>query len=275
MIPPRTRLLARAELARALRARWFLLYAGLFLLLGLALTALAGGGLAGGHGGALRPFAALVHTLVLFVPVMALVPSIGAVADDRENGLLEYTLAQPVDAGGVLTAKWIGTGLAVVIAVLLGIAPGGAGAILRGGGAPTVLLLLLLTVLLALAFASTGILLGATIRERGRATAAAVGVWLGFVVLGTLGLMTAFVRWGTPEPVLAAWSLSNPVEAFRIAILTLLDPGAGLLGPVGQSLLDRFGRGGLVSLGVASLVAWALVPGLLAIRLFGAAGGRR
>lgn len=262
-------LLTRSELSGALRARWFLAYAAIFLVAGGILAFLGSGQvLVEGYRSSLRAMAGLMHLVIVFVPVMAVIPAVGSLADDRENGILEYLLAQPVSAGQVFGGKWLGTAVAMTLAVVLGLAPGGAGAVLRGVPAGTVLLLLALTLLLALGFVSVGMGLSALTRVRARATALGVGVWLVLVVLGSLGIMAAFVRWGVPEGVLLGWSLLNPVEAFRLAMLVTLDPDAGLLGPVGVSLLDRVGVTGVVGLATGSLAAWALLPGLLGLGLF-------
>ena len=262
-------LLVRSELSGALRARWFLAYAALFLAAGVALALLGSGQvLVEGYRGSLRAMAGLMHLVILFVPVMALIPAVSGLADDRESGILEYLLAQPVGAGHVFAAKWLSTAVAMALAVLLGMAPGGAAAVLRGVSPGLVLLVLGLTLLLALAFISVGMSLSVLARARERATALGVGVWLFFLVLGTLGLMAAFVRWGVPEGALVGWSLVNPVEAFRLAVLVAMDPEAGLLGPVGAGLLERVGAGGLVALSSASLAVWAMVPGALGLLIF-------
>lgn len=263
------RLLTRSELSGALRARWFLAYAGLFLLAGGVLAFLGSGQvLVEGYRSSLRAMAGLMHLVILFVPVMALIPAVGSLADDRESGILEYLLAQPVSAGEVFGGKWLGTAVAMGLAVVVGLAPGAAGAILRGVSPGVVLLLLGLTLLLALTFVSVGFGLSALTRIRARATAVGVGVWLVLVVLGSLGIMAASVRWGVPRAVLLGWSFLNPVEAFRLAMLVTLDPDAGLLGPVGVSLLERVGVSGIVGLASISLLAWSIVPGLLGLSIF-------
>lgn len=262
-------LLTRSELSGALRARWFLAYAAIFLAAGAVLAFLGSGQiLMEGYRSSLRAMAGLMHLVILFVPVMALIPAVGSLADDRESGILEYLLAQPVSAGEVYGGKWLGTAMAISLAVVLGFAPGGAGAILRGVPPGLVLLLLALTLLLALSFVSVGLGLSVLTRVRARAMALGVGAWLVLVVLGSLGMMAAFVRWGIPEEALLAWSLLNPVEAFRLAMLVALDPDAGLLGPVGVSLLERVGVAGVVGLAATSLAAWTVVPGLLGLGIF-------
>ena len=62
--------------------------------------------------------------------------------------------------------------------------------------------------------------------------------------------------WGVPATVLEVWAFVNPVEAYRLASIAVLDPGVSVLGPVGADLLERLGRGPLIALALASLAAW-------------------
>ena len=87
--------------------------------------------------------------------------------------------------------------------------------------------------------------------------------------LGSLGVMSAFVQWGLPAWLLQTWSIANPVEAYRLAGIVILDPETTALGPVGDSLLDSAGRNGVIALAAGSLVGWAagaFVLGLSAFR---------
>ena len=79
------------------------------------------------------------------------------------------------------------------------------------------------------------------------------------MALGSLGLMAAFVRWGLPAGVLQTWSLVNPVEAFRLGMIALLEADPGLLGPAGAALLDNLGRAGLIAATSGTLAAWSIL----------------
>jgi hypothetical protein len=69
----------------------------------------------------------------------------------------------------------------------------------------------------------------------------------------------------------------NPVEAYRLAGIVLLDRETTALGPVGAGLLNRAGPGGVIGLSVISLIAWAALALGLGLRSFTAADvrGRR
>lgn len=77
-----------------------------------------------------------------------------------------------------------------------------------------------------------------------------------------------FVRWGVSEHAPIVWSFINPIEAFRIGVVSALDPDLSLLGPVGVSIVERLGNGGTTALAAGTLLTWAIVPGMVGLRVF-------
>lgn len=257
----RTRLFLGRELAHALRARWFLAYAAVFLVGGLLLTALGStGSLLGGYRGYARALAGLTHFAILFVPLMALLPAASSLAEERENGTLEYLLAQPVTWGQVFLGTWSGVALAVLLALTAGYLFSAGVAVLRGVPVGLVLSTYGFLVCLSLVFVSLGTVLSAVSETRSRAVTLGFAIWLVLVALGSLGTMAAFIRWGFPERLLVGWSLLNPVEAFRLGVLTVLDPELQLLGPVGRALTRRYGAVTVVGTSALSLASWIVLP---------------
>ncbi|MFQ5745622.1 MAG: ABC transporter permease [Gemmatimonadota bacterium] len=265
----RSRLFVARELDSALRARWFVVYSGIFLLGGLILSSLGSGDTAiAGYRGYAKAMAGLVHLALLFVPLMAIFPATAAIAEDRESGTLEYLLAQPVTFGDVYAGKWVGVTLAVVLSLTIGFAPAAAVAMLRGVPPGLVLTAYTFVLVLALAFVSVGVLLSVVAGSRSKATTLGIVAWLVFVALGSLGVMAVFLRWGLPRQVLYAWTFLNPVEAFRVGVVTVLDPDLSLLGPLGTALVERIGVAGAVTSALASLTLWTLLPLVVGWRRF-------
>lgn len=269
----RLRLFVVRELREALRGRWFVAYSAIFLVGGVLLMALgARDTMLTGFRGYARALTGLVHFGILFVPLMALFPAAAAIAEERENGTLEYLLAQPVTRGEVFLGKWIGVSAAVAGAITAGYLPAGGIAVLRGVPVSFVLASYGYLLLLALSFVSIGLGLSAVAETRGRAITIGLVIWLGAIALGSLGAITAFVRWGAPPELLVAWTYVNPAEAFRLAMVALIDPDLGILGPVGSSIASKAGSATVLRGAALSLALWAVVPAL-----FGALGrlGRR
>ena len=250
--------LARRELVEAGRNYWFAVNSGLFVVGALALLLFGQQDVAVlGYRGVARALAGLMQLALFLVPLMALFPAAAALAGEREVGTLDYLLAQPVTREEVHAAKWIGVGAAVAGSLALGFAV--AAGIGLGRGVPPFLMAALagLALLLAAVFVSVGTWISARAATQGRATSVGLTVWLLFLALGSLGLMGAFVAWGIPPAALEAWAFLNPVEAFRMAMIVVLDPGVRVLGPVGADLVRTLGRTTVVAGAVASLVAWA------------------
>lgn len=250
--------LARRELAEAFRNYWFAVNSGVFVLGALALllfgqqdaTVL-------GYRGVARALAGLMQLTLFLVPLMALFPAAAALAGEREVGTLDYLLAQPVTRGEVHAGKWLGVGWAVSLSLLAGFTVAGAVGLGRGVPAGLMAGLAALAVLLAAVFVSLGTWISARAATQGRATSLGLTVWLFLLALGSLGLMGAFVAWGIPPTVLEVWAFVNPIEAFRMAVIVVLDPGTRVLGPVGADLVETLGRPLVVGLSVGSLIAWS------------------
>ncbi len=260
----RVGLIVQRELATSLQSRWFFVYSGIVLAAGVILATLGLSDFAiHGYRGLAKAFAGLVHLALLFVPLLALFPATAAITEDRESGALEYVLAQPVSFGEVFAGKWGGVSAALLLALTAGFGVAGAVAALRGVPPGLLVALYGFVVLLALAFVSVGLLCSVVSESRARATTMGIVVWLVLVALGTLGIMVAFVRWGLPETVLAVWTFVNPVEAFRIGVLSILDPDLSLLGPVGAGIVTRVGSAGTAGLAAVALSVWVVAPALL------------
>lgn len=251
------RRLARREFREALRNYWFWVNSGVFLTGGLLLVLFGQADVdILGYRGVARSLAGLMQLALFLVPLMAVFPTAAVLAGEREVGTLDYLLAQPVSRADVYAGKWLGVSAAVLTSVLGGMALVGGLAAVRG--MPPLLLLELtgLAVLLALAFVSLGLWLSASTSTQGRATSLGLTLWLFLLALGSLGLMGALVGWGVSPVLLEVWAFVNPVEAFRMAMVALLDPGMQMLGPVGADLAEALGHGRLVALSLASLALW-------------------
>ncbi len=258
----RARLFVRRELVASLHARWFVMYSIAFLVAGLLFAGVGVGDTAiHGYRGFAKAFTGLAHLSLLFVPLMALFPAAASLAEERESGVLEYTLAQPVSFGEVYAGKWGGISTAMLLALSLGFGMSGAVAVLRGVPLDLVLTLYSLVMLLALGFVGIGLFFSVVTPSRARSLTLGIAVWLVLIALGSLGIMVAFVRWGVSDSVLMIWTFLNPVEAFRVGVISSLDSDLSLLGPVGVGIVEHIGSTGTTVLAVGALAVWALAPG--------------
>jgi ABC-type transport system involved in multi-copper enzyme maturation permease subunit len=265
----------RRELVASLRARWFVVYSIAFLAAGLLLAGVGlGDTMIYGYTGFAKSFAGLAHLALMFVPLMALFPAVASLAEERDSGALEYMLAQPVSFGEVYAGKWGGIGTAMLLALSIGFGTSGAVVVLRGVPVGLVLTLYALVMLLALGFVGLGLCFSAMATSRARSLTLGIVVWLLLIALGSLGVMAAFVRWGVSDGALMTWTFLNPVEAFRVGVISSLDADLSLLGPVGIGIVQRLGSAGTTLLAAGALAVWALVPGLVGWAWFRLGAGR-
>ncbi len=265
----RTPLFVKRELAGSLHARWFLVYSVVFLSGGLLLATFGmNDTIVYGYRGFAKAFAGLVHLALLVVPLMALFPAATVIVEDRESGVLEYILAQPVAAREVYVGKWGGIAAAVLLSLTVGFGAAGAVAVLRGVPPGLLAILFGFVLLLSLCFVAVGLCLSTVAATRARAITYGIMAWFTLVALGTLGIMVFFIRWGIPEQVLVSWSFINPIESFRVGVVSALDPDLSLLGPVGVSIVERLGNAGTIALAAGTLLMWAIIPGIVGLKLF-------
>lgn len=253
---------AGRELRDAVRAKWFLLYTLAFAGLGLAISfvsasATGGSGLASFG----RTTAGMINLVLLVVPLMALTAGAGAIASDRERGMLQYLLAQPVSRSEVYLGKYAGLAFALLACIFLGL--GVCAGVLAWTGIGTkpgaVLWLTGLSFGLALGMLSVGMLISSLSRRASVAVGTAVFVWLTLVFVSDLGLMAGAMALRLRIEQLFWLSLVNPLQVFKMWSLHSADASLDVLGPAGLYATEEYGRG-LNAIFAAGMLAWVIVP---------------
>ncbi len=254
--------IAGREFRDAVRGRWFHLYALAFAVLGLGVSFVSAAA-SGGSGLASfgRTTAGLINLVLLVVPLMALTAGASSIASDRERGMLQYLLAQPVTRLEVLLGKYLGLAGALLSCICLGL--GVCAAVLAWKGLGTrpsaVLWLAGLSFGLALGMLSLGMLISSAARRASVAVGTAIFAWLALVFLTDLGLMAGTIALRLRIEELFALSLANPLQVFKMWSLYGADASLDVLGPAGLYATEEFG-GRLHALFAACLAAWAIVP---------------
>ncbi len=260
----------RKELRDAVRNKWFLLYSLGFAGLAALLSNLAlPGGTVAGYGAFGRSASTMVALVQLIVPLMGLTLGAQALAGQQERGTLRFLLSHPVNRAEVFLGTYLGLMLALLATVSGGFGVAGLVTGFRGGGADAsaFIRIAVLSWALGAAMLGLGMAISAFTRRSGVATGAALFAWLALVFLGDLGLMGTAVATDLPVSVLFFSAVANPVEAFRLATLTVFEGSLDVLGPAGTYAVDRFGDGlDLILFGVLAL--WVVVPAGLALLRF-------
>lgn len=265
-------ILAGNELRDGLRNRW--VAATILLLAALAFSLALLGSAPTGNVQATPmdiTVAGLASLTVYLLPLIALMLAFDAIVGEVERGTLLLLLAYPVARWQVIVGKFLGHGLILMAALLVGY--GGAGVALQfTGGADAeswraYLLLMATSWLLGVAFVAIGYLVSVLVRERATAAGVAVGVWLLFVVLydlGLLGLLLADTGQRLSADVVAALLLANPTDIFRVLNLTGSETVSLLAGMAEAGRTTGFGPTLLIGL----LAGWSVVPLGLAAAVF-------
>lgn len=254
--------IATKEARAGLRNRWFLLYAGIFLVLsvGFSWVALSSSDLTG-QAGFGRTSAGLLNLMLLMVPLIGLTIGAQSIVADRQDRSLEYLLAQPVSPLEVYVGKYLGAAAALVLMLVFGFGWAGLAMALRGSaGSPgDFVLLIVLTVLLGLGMLSIGYLISAWSPATAAALGIAVSLWLVLVVMGDLGIMgSSFVMEFSPSTLLGL-TLANPLDTYKLLSVDLLHSSLDVLGPAGAYATDRLG-GNLPAVLLAVELLWVLLP---------------
>lgn len=250
----------RYELRNVMRSRWVLAY-GLFFLVTTELLLRLGGSTP-------RALLSLLNVVVLFIPLVTIV--FGTIYWHASREFTELLLAQPVQRGALFHGLFAGLVLPLSVAFLAGVT---LPLLVHGGlGRDSIALLTLMLIAgiaLTAVFGALATLVAGTVDDRLRALGVALGLW-GVMTLAWDGFILwvtiAFADRPLEQPMLVLTFL-NPVDLARVLLILRLDVSA-MMGYTG-AVFSRFLGGWIgTAAALAGLAAWALVPGLFALRAF-------
>lgn len=255
------------EAAVAMRSGWVRGFGVLFGagIIGLALlTASTGTSFAGF--GFDRASATALSIMLMAVPLVSGIVGVNTMALPR--GQWEILASQPLTVPAIVGGKWMGIFASVGGAVAASF--GLSGLLLSLGGATTgagaYATLGVVGVLLVGIFTGIGLIVGATVTDRGKALLVSLLVWLLLVFFYDWLIIGVALMTGKRVALGAVWTalVLNPVDLARV--ITIANIGAlDLLGPTG-AVLARSGAMTYPALWGALLV-WAVVPVVVAGQL--------
>ena len=265
-----TLIIAKQELAAALRGRMILAFGGLFATLAIGI-ALAGLGASGQVlvQGITRTAVSLLTLALYLLPMLGLI--LGASAFGGDDVGVELLLAQPISRTEALAGRALGLAAALAVGSLGGFALAGVVVLVGAGavGAGGFLLAAFGATLVGLVGLSIGVLIGVVVRRRGAAVGWALAAWVIAAVLFDLAAIAVLqvAGDGQPGPWLVTLLALNPIDGVRA--LALVGLGADvLLGPTGAALHRMLGPGGGALWVAGSLVMWLVVPSVAGAAVF-------
>jgi len=259
--------IARKELTDRLRNRWVWTVSALLFLctVVIAFFGAAPVGVVGGKGAG-AAMASLMNLVAYLVPLIALILGCGAIIDEKQRGTLDLILVYPLSPRAYFAGTFLGFALALAIAVVVGFALSGILLVLWVG-VPVIeyLTLTVLALVLGTAFLALSFFVSLLSRERGRAIASSVFLWIFAIFVFDLILVGVLVASGgkVPATLFGALLLANPADCFRILCFQWIGSAAAPLG------LASVAPAGLPApLLLAILCLWVVVPAVASYWLF-------
>jgi Cu-processing system permease protein len=250
----------RYELRDAVRSRALVLY-GVFFLVATELLVRFSSEPA-------QALLSLANLTLLVVPLVSLVLGTMFVYNARE--FVELLLSQPVNRPQLFAGLYLGVAGPLILGYLLGVGiPVVMHGLDRGGHLDTVLLLGVSAVYLTAIFTALAFAIALRFDDRLRGVGLALIVWLFLaVVWDALVLLgaNAFYAYPLERPLLVSMIL-NPVDLARVLLMLDFDISA-LMGYTGAIFRTFFGGAVGMTVALAALTVWLVVPLWLARRRF-------
>lgn len=268
----------KKEFLDNVRNRWILALSGTFVALTLLVSYFGATQTGGGAGlqGFTETVVGMVSIVVILVPILGLMVSYGAVVGEKEGGSLQLLLSMPITRRQVLLGKFLGLGAVITTAVLSGLGLAGLVILVSVGteGWESFLLFLGGTILFALVFVSLGTLLSTGAKRRSLAVGLAVLLWFVIALIYELVVSGIYVALGGtliflpgqgpltfPDWFFVA-GMVNPAQAYGYFASRVFDFTAGF---GFEYVVPDFVN---IATTTASMVAWIVVPFLVAMILF-------
>ena len=226
--------IARKEFSDGLRNRWLLAISLLFAVLAVGIAWL-GAAASGQLGFTSIPatIASLASLATFLMPLIALLLAYDAIVGEDEGGTLMLLLTYPLGRGQILLGKFVGHGLILALAVLIGF---GCAMLAIAALVENIEIGLLLwafgrfmisSTLLGWVFLALAYVLSSKVGEKSSAAGLALGVWFLFVLVFDLVLLALLVlSEGKFNPELLPWLLLfNPADLYRLINLSGFEGG--------------------------------------------------
>jgi Cu-processing system permease protein len=265
--------IARKEFSDGLRNRWLLAISLLFAVLAVGIAWL-GAAASGQLGFTSIPatIASLASLATFLVPLIALLLAYDAIVGEDEAGTLMLLLTYPLGRGQLLLGKFVGHGLILALATLIGFGCAALAIAVLVADVDLGLLVwafarfMLSSTLLGWVFLAMAYVLSSKVTEKSSAAGLALGLWFLFVLVFDLALLALLVlSQGKFNPDLLPWLLLlNPTDVYRLINLSGFE-GSGNAAGVMALGSDLPVASGLLWV---CLLLWVVAPLALAFGVF-------
>jgi len=257
--------IARKELSDSLRNRWLIAIALVFatLAVGIAWFGAAASGQVG-YASTPATIASLASLGIFLIPLIALLLAYDAIVGEEEGGTLLLLMTYPLSRAQLLFGKFLGHGLTLALATLIGFGVAGVAIALLvedvavGALAVAMLRFIISTTLLGWSFIALAYVVSVRVGEKPVAAGLALAIWFFFVLIFDLLLLgTLVASQGEFNPDLLPWLLLlNPTDIYRLLNIVAFSDGAQLSGVLSLGADLPVGPAGLW----LALVLWFVIP---------------
>ncbi|WP_309043665.1 ABC transporter permease [Marinobacter sediminicola] len=257
--------IARKELSDSLRNRWLIAIALVFatLAVGIAWFGAAASGQVG-YASTPATIASLASLGIFLIPLIALLLAYDAIVGEEEGGTLLLLMTYPLSRGQLLFGKFLGHGLTLALATLIGFGVAGVAIALLvedvAVGALTVAMLrfIISTTLLGWSFIALAYVVSVRVSEKPIAAGLALAIWFFFVLVFDLLLLgTLVASQGEFNPELLPWLLLlNPTDIYRLLNIVTFSDSTQLSGVLSLGSDLPIGPSGLW----LALILWFVIP---------------
>lgn len=265
--------IARKELSDSLRNRWLMAISLVFasLALGIAWFGAAASGQVG-YASTPATIASLASLGIFLIPLIALLLAYDAIVGEEEGGTLLLLMTYPLSRSQLLLGKFLGHGLTLALATLIGFGVAGVAIALLVDNVAIVSLAIAMlrfiasTVLLGWGFIALAYVISVRVSEKPVAAGLALAIWFFFVLIFDLVLLgTLVASEGKFNAELLPWLLMlNPTDIYRLLNIVAFGDGAQLSGVLSLGTDLPVGAAGLWF----ALVLWFVIPLAGALLLF-------
>ena len=265
--------IARKELSDSLRNRWLIAIALVFatLAVGIAWFGAAASGQVG-YASTPATIASLASLGIFLIPLIALLLAYDAIVGEEEGGTLLLLMTYPLSRAQLLFGKFLGHGLTLALATLIGFGVAGVAIALLvedvavGALAVAMLRFIISTTLLGWSFIALAYVVSVRVGEKPVAAGLALAIWFFFVLIFDLLLLgTLVASQGEFNPDLLPWLLLlNPTDIYRLLNIVAFSDGGQLSGVLSLGADLPIGPTGLW----LALVLWFVIPLIGAWALF-------
>lgn len=205
----------------------------------------------------------LLNIVLIVTPLVSIVFSTIHFYNSYE--FIELLAAQPIRRSLIVWSEFWGLAAALALAVLVGLgipvaifAPNATG-----------LALVLMSAGLSVVFVSIAVLASVLTRDKAKGIGVVLLLWFYFALLyDSLVLFLMFALADYPlEKAMLAFVTLNPIDLARVVIMLQMDISA-LMGYTGALFREFLGTGWGICFAMAALAIWAIVPMLVAVRVF-------